>query len=463
MRWTGPCYRCHREREIESRPDHAMQALCDDCAAKPHTPPTATPELAPRQRKRASRRLAALPMLGLPFAPVHWLWRQYVPLGKITVLAGLAGQGKSQLTCLLAGLASRGWADAPAGDVLIVSGEDDPKDTIGPRLAAAGADSKRLFVLDAREVQEDGTAIPTTLSMPEDAKGLREALNQLASPRLLVLDPVTAFLSMATDAHKNADVRRALVPLKALAEDFGLAVLLVTHLNKSSALEPLLRVADSGAFTALARGVLLMAADPDDEQGDRGHLKVLAVAKSNLADTGEHSLRFRITPTNATDDHGTTVNVVALEPLGRSPLSAHDLLTPQQDRPALDEARIFVRGELEDGWRKASEIKKAARDYGITEMTLRRARELECQRPRQLDRAWWWALRGVPWDANGDESSRARAREARAPEHLEHLSASDDPDDRGSWPPARANTWNGETEHLRQRDAILGEPWRDDE
>jgi hypothetical protein len=414
-------------------------------------------------------------MLGAHYEVIHWLWRQYVALGKITLLAGLAGQGKSQLTCLVAAMASRGMLDAPPGDVLIVSGEDDKNDTIFPRLGAADADPARLFVLDVREHHEDGSVTPTTLAMPEDARGLRGELQKLNAPRLLVLDPVTAFLSAATDAHKNAEVRRALAPLKSLAEDFAVAIILVTHLNKAKEAEPLMRIADSGAFTALARGVLLMAADPEDEEGDRGRLKVMALAKSNIAMSGEHSLRFRIASTQATDDGGTTVEVGMLDVVGRSPLSAYDLLTPQQDRPALDEARIFLRGELGTDWHKASEIKKAAREYGISEITLRRAREVECQRPRQFERAWWWAVRGVVWDANGQPPSRARARGDHDHEPLDHLRAPNDPDDpldqmsasddpevldHGSR--ARASTSNGETAHLRWRDQMLGERWEDE-
>jgi AAA domain len=408
----------------------------------------------PGPRRKPLRRVSSTPMLGAQYVQIHWLWRQYVALGKITLLAGLAGQGKSQLTCLLAAMTTRGYLDAPAGDVLIVSGEDDKQDTIFPRLGASGADPHRVGVVDVREHNEDGSVTPTTLSMPDDARGLREELKRLMSPRLLILDPVNAFLAAGVDSNKDPEIRRALAPLKSLAEDFAIAILLVTHLNKAREVEPLMRITGSGAYTALARGVLLMAADPEDEEGDRGKDKIMALAKSNIAMSGEHSLRFRISSTQTTDDYGTTVEVGAIEWIGRSPLSAHDLLVPAADRPALDEARIFLRAELADGWHKASDVKKAASAYGLSDATLRRAREQECQRPRQFERAWWWALRNVPWNGNGQ---MPRAREDREHEHLEHLKASDVPDAAGQAVRAREDTW-----HLELRDRITGERWEDE-
>lgn len=461
MRWQGHCYRCGKERGVESRPDHAMQALCDECAAKPHEKPKAPPERTPRQRG-TKRIVTSTPMLGAHYVPVHWLWRQYIALGKITILAGLAGQGKSQLTCLVAAMTSRGMLDMPAGDVLMVSAEDDPKDTIFPRLGAANADPQRLHVLDMREHYEDGTVVPTTLEMPDDTRGLRDQLGRLNAPRLLVLDPVQAFLGGGIDSYRGASVRRALAPLKALAEDFAVAVLLVTHLNKSKEADPLARITDSGAYTALARGVLLMAPDPEDEEGDRGPHKVMALAKSNLASTGEHSLRFQIRKVQATDDHGETVEVGMLDLLGRSPLSAHDLLIPAADRPALDEARIFLRAELSEGWRKATEVQKEAKG-AHSEMTLRRAREMECAKPRRAvddtgKAAWWWGLKDDPWPGNGQGAPHARVD--AMDERLEHLAGQGAQDDHMFNPPARAR--EDETSLLRWRDAMLGERWDDE-
>lgn len=464
LRWAGQCYRCGKVREIESRPTHAMQTLCDECAAKPHEKPRDTPYLARSGKRPPPRIVTSAPMLNAQYEIVHWLWRQYIAIGKVTLLAGLAGQAKSQLTCLIAAMTSRGMLDAPAGDVLMVSAEDDPKDTIFPRLGAVGADPRRLFVLDMRERYEDGSFGPTTLEMPGDARGLREELQRYSSPRLLVLDPVQAFLGGGVDSYRGASVRHALAPLKKLAEDFGLAILLVTHLNKAKEVDPLTRITDSGAYTALARGVLLMAPDPEDEEGDRGSLKVMALAKSNLANTGEHSLRFRIRNMQATDDHGTTVEVGMLDLLGRSRLSAHDLLVPAAERPALDEARLFLQAELSEGWRKATDVQKAAKG-AHSEHTLRRAREMECQKPKRVvdddgKAAWWWGLRDDPWPGNGSDP-RARARVDRTGRHLGHLASEDAQGDLLEGARAGARAREG-TDHLRWRDAMLGERWEDE-
>jgi len=200
---------------------------------------------------------------------IDWIWPGRVARGKITLLAGHPGQGKSFLTCDIAARVSAGlaWPDgSPAnepGDVLILNCEDDPSDTIRPRLDAAGADVRRVHFVDGvASLVREQTIDPFELA--EHTPILREHI--LANPgvRMLVLDPVTAFASDRDD-NKNAQVRGMLRPLAELAHETDVAVVLVTHLNKGFG-EAVHRVLGSVAWSAAARAAWAIVRDPEDDK-----------------------------------------------------------------------------------------------------------------------------------------------------------------------------------------------------
>ncbi|MFH5804659.1 AAA family ATPase, partial [Alienimonas sp. DA493] len=195
---------------------------------------------------------------------VEWLWEERIALGKITLFAGLPGLGKSFLTVDLAARTSvsRPWPDGrgapPPGDVVILNAEDDAGDTIRPRLDAAGGDPKRVHVLEAvrgPDGKERG------FDLAADLDRLRTMLRKLPAPKLVIVDPVNAYLGRA-DSHKEADVRGVLEPLRRLAEEFGVAVVLVSHLNKGSGAGAMGRVTGSLAFVGAARAAWLISDDP---------------------------------------------------------------------------------------------------------------------------------------------------------------------------------------------------------
>ena len=204
---------------------------------------------------------------------VRWLWEPRIPLGKLTILAGAAGQGKSQTTTMLAALTSKGAAAGDllhtCGDVLMVSAEDDFEDTVVPRLIAAGAQLERVHGLDMQE-EIDGIKYPSSVSLPGDAARIHQLARDL-QVKLVALDPVSGLLDEDHSAISNQQVRRALAPIKAMAEDVGCAVVAVMHTNKANGTNALARIADSGAFTAFARSVMFMArpVGPRRERGSR--------------------------------------------------------------------------------------------------------------------------------------------------------------------------------------------------
>ena len=211
--------------------------------------------------------------------PVIWLWPYWLARGKLHLLAGAPGQGKTTIAMAMAATVSIGgrWPDGSRcepGNVLIWSGEDDPADTLLPRLIASGADRARCFFVSGTQVAGELLAFnPAT-----DMQGLERQALAIGGVSLLVVDPVVS--AVAGDSHKNAEVRRDLQPIVDLASRLGAAAIGITHLSKGGAGgDPATRVIGSIAFTAVARVVLVAAKVKGEEGQDR---RILARGKSNI-------------------------------------------------------------------------------------------------------------------------------------------------------------------------------------
>jgi putative DNA primase/helicase len=212
--------------------------------------------------------------------PIRWIWEGWLAAGKVHICAGPPGTGKTSVAMALAATITQGgrWPDntwaAPA-DVVVWSGEDDPTDTLVPRLMAAGADLERVHIVSGYQ-DEDGER--RAFDPGRDARALADHIGRMdPAPALLIVDPIVSAVS--GDSHKNAEVRRALQPLVDLGMTQRCAVLGVTHFSKgSSGRDPVERVTGSLAFGALARVVMVAAKRPDEEGGGR----LLARGKSNI-------------------------------------------------------------------------------------------------------------------------------------------------------------------------------------
>jgi hypothetical protein len=203
--------------------------------------------------------------------PVEWLWYPFVPLGKLTAVAGRMGQGKTLWTDWLAAAVTTGYGinfPRPAG-VVMLSAEDDDADTIVPRLIAAGADLTRVALIPG-----------TTL----DLDAITAACERVDA-RLLTIDPFTSYVG-SRNAYKAQDVRLVLAPIVALARERRLAAIALQHLNRSDATDALDRISDSQGLPQVARSVLIWGPDPQDAAGDAGSRKVLVRPKNNLVSAG---------------------------------------------------------------------------------------------------------------------------------------------------------------------------------
>jgi hypothetical protein len=317
--------------------------------------------------------------------PVEWLWRQRVPLAKVTVLDGDPGLGKSTLTLDLAARLSSGAAmpgeseGQESAGVVLLSGEDGIADTIRPRLEAANADLGRVVVMTAARDAEGKPRLP---SLPDDVPAILSAIRNVGA-RLLVVDPLMAFLAGRVDSHRDQDVRGALAQIAEMAADTGAAVLIVRHLNKSQGGHPIYRGGGSIGIIGAARAGLLVAPDPRDQSR-----RVLAVTKSNLGPIPP-SLAYRLVPAGGT-------SAVSWE--GEAECTAQDLLAAQrEDREsggAREEARAFLRELLDHGPVAAKTISREAEGAGLAWATVRRAADdLRVRRDKAgMTDGWYWSL-----------------------------------------------------------------------
>ena len=212
--------------------------------------------------------------------PVEWVWADWLAGGKIHLLAGAPGTGKTTIAMALAATVTLGgrWPDGSRckpGNVVIWSGEDDFSDTLIPRLKAAGADISRVhFIGDCTAGKESRPFDPAT-----DTPLLAAAIDQLPDGvAMLIVDPIST--AITGDSHKNSEVRRGLQPLADLAAATGAVLLGITHLSKGGqGADPASRVIGSIAFTAVARVVLVAAKVKSDDGKDK---RILVRAKSNI-------------------------------------------------------------------------------------------------------------------------------------------------------------------------------------
>jgi putative DNA primase/helicase len=306
-------------------------------------------------------------------------------MGSITVLAGDPGLGKSLLSLDLAALLSRGeLGPRSAGGVLLLTAEDSRTHTVRPRLEAAGADLARVhFGSICRDRLE------TTLALPDDVDALRELIESTRT-QLVVIDPLMAHLASNVNSWKDQMIRQALAPLNALADATATAILIVAHLNKGQGTDPLQRLGGSIGIPAAARSVLLLGRDPDDPDGEQGSQRVLAHVKSNVSELSP-SLRFNVEAAMA---GSTCVETARIVQAGVSRYTGSDLLvSDRRERGSkLAEAVAFLDRALAESARPVQELKAEAKEFGITEQTLARAKQKLGVDSVKLDfgRGWAW-------------------------------------------------------------------------
>ena len=302
---------------------------------------------------------------------VKWLWPGWLPAGKLVLLDGDPGCGKSTVAVDLAARVSTG---APMPDqsegrepaaVMFLNAEDGLADTLVPRAIAAGGDTKRMYALDkVAGLNAEGAPVIRQPELPTDLDVLERHLRQYGV-RLLVVDVLFAYLAGYINSWRDQDVRRAMSPMADLAEATGCTMLLIRHLNKSGSGPAVYRGGGSIGLTGAARSVIAAAHDPRDETRAR---RVLALVKSNVA-SPPTALSYDLV-----GDPMWACSRVRW--LGTSDITADELVTW---KPAgnggnqLDDAATWLQGLLADGPVPYQEVVSFGRHEGFDQRMLQRA------------------------------------------------------------------------------------------
>lgn len=348
---------------------------------------------------------------------IEWLWPQRIALGKITLVSGDPGLGKSFITLDMAARlsAGRGWPDGTrcrVGSAILISAEDDLADTIRPRLDSAGADVRKIHTLEAvRTVNVDGKRSERSFTLA-DVPMLAGALKQRPDCRLVVIDPVSAYL-FKTDSHNNAEVRGLLAPLAKLAAEYRVAVVIVTHLNKAAGMSAMSRVTGSGAFVAAARAAYILLRDVKDLANER---RLFLPLKNNLGN--DHAgLACRI------------INGRVAWELQQVSITADEALAATGDgsrgpkQAERKEAIAWLRKVLANGPLTAVEVMVQATEAGYSEATIKRAKAALFIKPtKQGLGPWTWALPKI-LEMGSSPAASQNLSAFNKPEHL-HVSAS---------------------------------------
>lgn len=353
------CMRFDAIAEVARRPDVAMS-------------PTPEQSPYPAPSDESARRVKLTCAIDLKPRAIDWLWSGRVPLGMITMFAGDPKLGKSYVTLAMAGALSRGrplpTSDRPdrPGSTILMSAEDDPTRTIVPRLVAGGADLAKIHILES-VILANGSEAPPSLRADIDA--ITSAAIRLGDCRLIVIDPVSAYLKDVDD-NRNVTLRGVLAPLNKLAEQLGAAVVLVSHLTKAGSTNGKHRVLGSIAYVGACRANFLFTADPDDPTGRR----VLMLDNgSNIAPPAPplvYTIENRDTgPRIEWSDEAPATAV------GR-PLKLIQSAQPHDDEKGIRhrECENWLRAMLADGPRSTVEVFQAAHNAGFSRGQIRRAR-----------------------------------------------------------------------------------------
>jgi hypothetical protein len=313
----------------------------------------------------------------------------------LTVLAGDPGDGKSTLTADIAARVTRGatWPDRPdgrpaeRGRVLFLSAEDDVERTLVPRLIAAGADMSLVEVIDGVQLDPDGQVCDFQLA--RDVGRLHDRAREFGDVRLVVVDPITAYLGdAARDSHNTAVMRGLLAPLRHFCKTTGAPICAISHLNKGNGgNHATYRITGSLALPAHARAAYLLGRDPQDESR-----RVLASVKMNVV-RQPPSISFRMLP-GPTEDDPPRLEWIA----GTSNLSARDLLARADSGkdPAGDEAVAWLRRRLAGGPVPGKSVVVDAEKAGIKSAALQRASKNlgVLKEPGEFGGMWVWRLPG---------------------------------------------------------------------
>ena len=328
--------------------------------------------------RRNEPNLKLINMEQVEIEKIGWLLYPFIPFGKVTIVQGDPGEGKTTMVLQIIAKLTKGEAVLPSGsdepaleektmdlepvNVIYQTAEDGLGDTIKPRLLSAGADCSRVMVIDDND---------QALTMM-DAR-LEEAIIQTKA-RLVVLDPIQGFLGTDVDMHRANEIRPLMKRIAVLSEKYHCAVILIGHMNKNSNGKSSYRGLGSIDFQAAARSVLIVGRVKDEPE-----VRVVCHTKSSLAPEGT-SIAFRLDKNNG------------FEWIGEYDISADELLNGDGRGQKSRKAKEFLLEILANGGMTQKKIAEEAEARGIKSKTLWNAkRELEIDSVKR-GKQWYWML-----------------------------------------------------------------------
>ena len=328
--------------------------------------------------RRDEPNLKLINMEQVEIEKIDWLLYPFIPFGKVTIVQGDPGEGKTTMVLQIIAKMTKGEAVLPSDsdesalkektmalepvNVIYQTAEDGLGDTIKPRLLSAGADCSRVMVIDDND---------QALTMM-DAR-LEEAIIKTKA-RLVVLDPIQGFLGAAVDMHRANEIRPLMKRVAVLAEKYHCAIILIGHMNKNSNGKSSYRGLGSIDFQAAARSVLIVGRIKDEPE-----IRVVCHVKSSLAPEGK-SIAFRL-------DKDT-----GFEWIGEYDISADDLLSGDNRGQKIHAAKEFLQEVLTSGSVAQTKVAEEAESRGIKKKTLWNAKkELEIDSVK-IGNQWFWML-----------------------------------------------------------------------
>ena len=312
--------------------------------------------------------LKIISMDEVPVEEVEWLWYPYIPFGKLTIIHGDGGEGKTTLILQLAALLSRGEklpCDSTEREpikVIYQTAEDGLGDTIKPRLLAGNADCSQIKVIDESEA---------TLTMLDER--IEKAIVETGA-RALILDPVQAYIGAKVDMNRANEVRAILSQLGQIAGQYRCAIILVGHLNKAQGNKSNYRGLGSIDFQATARSVLIVGRLKDNPQ-----IRVMVQDKSSLAPEGE-PIAFELSKENG------------FRWLGHYDISVDDLLSGIPKEKKSEQAENLILAYLSKGKYPQKKLVKKAQAIGISKRVLDEAKKALNVQSVKEGSQWYWQL-----------------------------------------------------------------------
>ena len=298
---------------------------------------------------------------------VSWLWYPFIPYGKVTIIQGDPGEGKTTLVLQIIARLTKGRSiidkkELSPINVIYQTAEDGLADTIKPRLLSANADCSKVLVIDDRD---------TPLTM-RDVR-LEQAIVE-TNAKLVVLDPIQGFLGADVDMHRANEIRPIMKHISELAEKYKCAIVLIGHMNKCSVGKSAYRGLGSIDFQAAARSVLIVGRIKDEPE-----IRVVCQTKSSLAPEAK-AVAFRLN------------EEIGFEWIGELDITADDLISGTVKGTKKQAAMDFLENLLEDGRMAQTEIIELARQKGISDKTLRNAKDELKIKSKRVNNQWHWSF-----------------------------------------------------------------------